>query len=93
MKKLLRQFLLPSIWDLFLQKYIQYTFNMEINQIPEGNEIEVEVDFIEELYEESNEIMPLKSGFSGANKGRDKERRFPACALGRYRRDRATHQR
>ena len=79
MKKLLRQFLLPSIWDLFLQKYIQYTFNMEINQIPEGNEIEVEVDFIEELYEESNEIMPLKSGFSGANKGRDKERRSLNC--------------
>ena len=77
MKKLLRQILLPSIWDLFLQKYFQYTFNMEINAISEDNEIEV--DFIEELYAENNEIIPLKSGYNSAYKEKDKERRSLNC--------------
>ena len=75
LKTLLKQILIPSIRDLFLQKYIQYTLNMEINPVPEENEIET--DFIEELYEESNEIMPLKPDViddSFLKKGKKKER-------------------
>ena len=38
---------------------------MEINPFPEENEIEL--DFIEELYEENNEIMPLQIDSSFIN--------------------------
>ena len=74
LKRLLKQILIPSIRDLFLQKYIQYALNMEINPVPEENEIET--DFIEELYEESYEITPLgrDSIYNMKNKGKQKER-------------------
>ena len=74
LKILLKQILIPSIRDLFLQKYIQYALNMEINPVPEENEIET--DFIEELYEESYEITPLgrDSIYNMKNKGKQKER-------------------
>ena len=65
-KKIMRKILLPSIWDLFLQKYIQYTFNMEINPIPENSEFEE--DFIYKLYKEGQEILPLKMNSSIFNK-------------------------
>ena len=58
LKKLMRQILLPSIRDLYLQKYIQYIFNMEINQPTQ--DLNGESDYIKRLYEESNEITPLK---------------------------------
>ena len=79
MKKLLRQILIPSIRDLYLQKYIQYTLNMEINPVPEENEIEI--DFIEELYEESSEIVPLKLDASYFNKKENKKERLSAQQL------------
>ena len=74
-KKILRQILLPSIRDLFLQKYIQYILNMEINSVPQ--EAEIEVDFIEELYEESKEIVPLKTEQLSLfnKKGKEKEKK------------------
>ena len=62
LKKIMKQILLPSIRDLFLQKYIQYILNMEINPVPQ--EAEIEVDFIEELYEESHEILPMRKNSS-----------------------------
>ena len=75
LKQLLRQILLPSIRDLFLQKYIQYILNMEINSLPQ--EAEIEEDFIEELYEESNEIVPLKTERLSLfnKKGKEKEKK------------------
>ena len=75
LKKIMKQILLPSIRDLFLQKYIQYILNMEIN--PVSQEVEIEVDFIEELYEESHEILPMRKNSSFFNnimykKGKEK---------------------
>ncbi len=74
-KRLLRQILIPSLRDLYLQKYIQYTLNMEINPVPEENEIETY--FIEELYEESSENMPLKldSSFNSNQKAKQKQKK------------------
>ena len=60
MKKLLRRILLPTVRDLFLQKYVLYTFNIDI---PPSIETKVETKFIKELYEEGNEIFPLKKDF------------------------------
>ena len=78
-KRLLRQILIPSIRDLYLQKYIQYTLNMEINPVPEENEIEI--DFIEELYEESREIISLKLDGTFSNKTEKKKERLSAQQL------------
>ena len=64
-KKIMKQLLLPSIRDLFLQKYVQYTLNMKINPVPQ--ESEIEIDFIEELLDESHEISPIKNDSSSFN--------------------------
>ena len=78
LKIILKQILIPSIRDIFLQKYLIYTLNMEINPVPQESDIEIE--FIEELLDESHEITPIKSNFFSLNNNihriREKPRRF-----------------
>ena len=59
LKKLFKQILLPTTRDLFLQKFLQYNLNMEINSLPPDTDCETE--FIEELLESGNEITKLES--------------------------------
>ena len=59
LKKLLKEVLLPTTRDLYLQQFLQYTFNMGIKPLP--SEIDCEVEFIEELLETGNEITKLES--------------------------------
>ena len=56
-KILLRKIILPSIRDLFLQRFLIYTLNMDISPIQQSK---IEQDFIKELYEDGNEIIPFK---------------------------------
>ena len=78
LKIILKQILIPSIRDLFLQKYLIYTLNMEITPII-PQESDIEIDFIEELLDESHEITSIKSNLSSLNSKinriRDKPRR------------------
>ena len=78
LKIILKQIIIPSIRDLFLQKYLIYTLNMEISPVPQ--ETDIEIEFIEELLDESHEITPIKSNFfslnSKINRNRDKPRRL-----------------
>lgn len=66
LKIILKQILIPSIRDLFLQKYLIYTLNMEITPII-PQESDIEIDFIEELLDESHEITSIKSNFFSLN--------------------------
>ena len=56
MKKLLKQILIPSIRDWYLQSHIIYRLNMEISPFPQNEEKE-----IEKLIKENNEIILVKS--------------------------------
>jgi len=69
LKKILRQILLPSIYDLFLQIYLRYTLNIGIEEIPK--QIENGMKQIETLLEESNELVPLKDDNQSSNNNKE----------------------
>ena len=79
LKIILKQILIPSIRDLFLQKFLIYTLNMEVNPIPQEMDFDYEIEFIEELLEESHEITPIKRNFfslnNKINRARDRTRK------------------
>ena len=72
LKKLLRQILLPSIYDLFLQKYLRYTLNIGIEELPK--EIENGMKQIEVLLEGSNELVPLIDDNQNSNNNKEKSK-------------------
>ena len=65
LKKILRQILLPSIYDLFLQIYLRYTLNIGIEELPK--EIENGMKQIETLLDGNNELLPLKDDYLNSN--------------------------
>ena len=60
LKKIMQNILLPTIRDLFLQKYLKYTLNMEISS--EIKKTDEEIELLDELLEESHELKPIKDG-------------------------------
>ena len=69
LKKILRQILLPSIYDLFLQIYLRYTLNIGIEEIPK--DIKCGIEQIEELFDGSNELVPLKDDNQISNNNKE----------------------
>ena len=66
MKKLLKQVLIPSIRDWYLQSHMIYTLNMEIIPFLQNEENE-----IEKLIKENHEIIPVKKEKNIKNKQKE----------------------